>query len=112
MRISDWSSDVCSSDLGVKVRLDFVLKHPESLTEELIDIRHDIYAAEDYKRSVKNIMCLQDMELRQRNLLTMDELAKIEAPTLVIWTHDDPTATLEDGKKYADRKSTRLNSRH
>src|SRR3546814_14982666 len=46
-------------------------------------------------------MCLQDMELRQRNLLTMDELAKIEAPTLVIWTHDDPTATLEDGKKYA-----------
>src|SRR3546814_6090642 len=70
-RISDWSSDVCSSDL-------FVLKNPEALTEELIDIRHDIYAAEDYKRSVKNIMCLQDMEIRQRNLLTMEELAKIE----------------------------------
>src|SRR3546814_59543 len=94
-RISDWSSDVCSSDL-------FVLKNPEALTEELIDIRHDIYAAEDYKRSVKNIMCLQDMEIRQRNLLTMEELAKIEAPTLVVWTHDDPTATLEDGKNYAN----------
>lgn len=87
---------------GVRIRLDFVLKHPESLTEELIDIRHDIYSAEDYKRSVKNIMCLQDMEIRQRNLLTQAELAKVEAPTLVVWTHDDPTATLEDGKNYAN----------
>src|SRR3546814_13170034 len=50
---------------GVKVRLDFVLKNPEALTEELIDIRHDIYAAEDYKRSVKNIMCLQRSEERR-----------------------------------------------
>src|SRR3546814_20250940 len=66
---------------GVKVRLDFVLKNPEALTEELIDIRHDIYAAEDYKRSVKNIMCLQAMEIRQRTMLTMKKLAKNKAPT-------------------------------
>jgi 2-hydroxy-6-oxonona-2,4-dienedioate hydrolase len=42
------------------------------------------------------------MEIRRRNLLTDDELAKIKAPTLVVWTHDDPTATLSDGRKYAD----------
>lgn len=87
---------------GVRARLDFVLKNPEALTDELIDIRHDIYAAEDYRRSVKNIMCLQDMEIRQRNLLTVEELAKVAAPTLVVWTHDDPTGSLDDGRRYAD----------
>ncbi|MDB5713947.1 MAG: alpha/beta hydrolase [Sphingomonadales bacterium] len=87
---------------GVRARLDFVIKNQEALTDELIDIRHDIYATDDYKRSVKNIMCLQDMEIRQRNLLTEDELSKIEAPTLVVWTHDDPTASVSDGRRYAD----------
>jgi 2-hydroxy-6-oxonona-2,4-dienedioate hydrolase len=87
---------------GVRMRLDFVLKNPGSLTEELLDVRHDIYSAPDYQKSVCNIMCLQDMEIRRRNLLTADELARIEAPTLVVWTHDDPTATLSDGRKYAD----------
>lgn len=87
---------------AVKLRLEFVLKNREALTAELLDIRHDIYSAPDYQKSVRNIMCLQDMEIRQRNLLTAEELAKIKAPTLVVWTHDDPTATLSDGKKYAD----------
>lgn len=87
---------------GVKLRLEFVLKNPAAMTEELIDIRHDIYSAPDYQKSVRNIMCLQDREIRRRNLLTADELAKIKAPTLVVWTHDDPTATLSDGRKYAD----------
>lgn len=87
---------------GVRARLDFVIKNREALTEELIDVRHAIYSSDDYKRSVKNIMCLQDMEIRQRNLLTEDELARIKAPTLVVWTHDDPTATTSDGRKYAD----------
>jgi 2-hydroxy-6-oxonona-2,4-dienedioate hydrolase len=87
---------------AVKLRLEFVLKNPAAMTEELIDIRHDIYSAPDYQKSVRNIMCLQDMEIRRRNLLTAEELAKIKAPTLVVWTHDDPTATLSDGRKYAD----------
>jgi 2-hydroxy-6-oxonona-2,4-dienedioate hydrolase len=87
---------------AMKLRLQFVLKNPAAMTEELIDIRHDIYSAPDYQRSVRNIMCLQDMDIRRRNLLTVEELAKIEAPTLVVWTHDDPTATLSDGRQYAD----------
>ncbi len=87
---------------ATKLRLEFVLKNPAALTQELIDIRHDIYTAPEYQKSVRNIMCLQDMEIRRRNLLTKDELGKIKAPTLVVWTREDPTATLSDGHMYAD----------
>jgi 2-hydroxy-6-oxonona-2,4-dienedioate hydrolase len=86
---------------GVKMRLEFVLKNPEALTDELIDSRHNVYSAPDYQRVVRNIMCLQDMEIRKRNLLTIEELGRITAPTLIVWTRDDPTATLEDGRRYA-----------
>src|SRR3546814_8843310 len=39
MRISDWSSDVCSSDL--------VLVEPESVEEVDIFVRHDLQASDD-----------------------------------------------------------------
>jgi 2-hydroxy-6-oxonona-2,4-dienedioate hydrolase len=87
---------------GVKMRLDFVLKNPESLTDELVDIRYDIYSTDEYRAHIKDVMCLQDMEIRQRNLLRLEELQSIKAPTLVVWTREDPTATLEDGMRYAD----------
>src|SRR5690625_6377407 len=41
---------------------------------------------------------------RARNLLGPAQYGAIGAPTLVVWTSDDPTAE--------DRKSTRLNSSH
>jgi 2-hydroxy-6-oxonona-2,4-dienedioate hydrolase len=87
---------------AMRLRLEFVLKNRSALTDELLDIRYDIYSAPDYQQTVRNIMCLQDMEIRRRNLLTVEELARVKAPTLVVWTHDDPTATLSDGRKYAD----------
>src|SRR3546814_5482182 len=48
MRISDWSSDVCSSDL------------------------------------------LQEMDVRQRNLLHPEDLHKIRTPTLIVWGTNNP----------------------
>ncbi len=95
-------ASLMSGKEAVRMRLDFVIKNKAALTDELIDVRHDIYAAEDYKARIKDVMCLQNMEIRQRNLLQADELAKIEAPTLVVWTREDPTATLDDGLKYAN----------
>jgi 2-hydroxy-6-oxonona-2,4-dienedioate hydrolase len=95
-------ASLASGKEAMKMRLEFVLKNPVALTQELIDIRHDIYSTPDYQRSVRSIMCLQEMAIRQRNLLTLEELSKIVAPTLVVWTHEDPTATLSDGERYAD----------
>ena len=44
---------------------------------------------------------IEDPGIRARNLLTEREPAAIDAPTLVLWTRDDPMATVEDGRRYA-----------
>ncbi|PRC58406.1 alpha/beta hydrolase, partial [Mycobacterium sp. ITM-2017-0098] len=46
-------------------------------------------------------MALQDPEIRARNLLGPNEYGAITAPTLVVWTSDDPTADVEEGRRMA-----------
>lgn len=87
---------------AVRQRMAFVIKDPANITEELIDLRAAIYAQPDYQRNVPNLFCLQDPDVRARNLLTVEELGRIAVPSIVVWTRDDPTATVADGKRYAD----------
>jgi len=87
---------------AVRARLEFVIKDKALVSEELVEARWRIYQQPDYKAALPHILCLQDMEVRARNLLNEEELAQITARTLVLWTEDDPTATLADGKRYAD----------
>jgi len=87
---------------AVRERLAFVIKDPVNLTDELIDTRWAIYQQPDYQAALPNILCLQDPDVRARNLLTEEELSGVAAPALVVWTEDDPTASVDDGRRYAD----------
>lgn len=89
-----------SGSEGVRERMKFVIHDPALVTEELVQVRWQIYSRPDFAQAVKNINALQDMERRQRNLLTADELARVRAPTLVVWTDNDPTAPLSKGREY------------
>lgn len=72
-------------------RLHLLMHNPEKdVSEELVDIRHTIYHQPDFVANIHNLLSLQNMEIRQRNLLRPDDLAKIEAPTLVVWGSQNP----------------------
>ena len=46
-------------------------------------------------------MCLQEMSIRRRNMITAVQYSAIRSPTLVVWTSHDPTATPEEGRQIA-----------
>src|SRR3546814_4012640 len=91
MRISDWSSDVCSSDLT------YLLGCPETRKAVLID---------------------PVLETIERDLAALQELDLELAYTLETHVHASPTyrpvqdLVPEARQGHADRKSTRLNSSH
>jgi 2-hydroxy-6-oxonona-2,4-dienedioate hydrolase len=85
---------------GVRERLKFVIDDPANVTDELVDSRWRIYAQPEYRAALPNINALQDMARRERNLLTTEELGRIKAPTLIVWTDHDPTASLAKGREY------------
>jgi 2-hydroxy-6-oxonona-2,4-dienedioate hydrolase len=82
---------VASDDIELtRKRLRLLMADDANATEELVEIRHAIYHQPDFVANVGNLLSLQDMERRQRNLLRPEQLARVTAPTLVVWGRQNP----------------------
>jgi 2-hydroxy-6-oxonona-2,4-dienedioate hydrolase len=91
------------SDVRIRTRLEWLMADPKSVTDELVAIRQAVYSRPGFAESMRHILCLQDPATRRRNLVTDEELAAITAPTLVIWTSDDPSGPAKAGLEMAER---------
>jgi 2-hydroxy-6-oxonona-2,4-dienedioate hydrolase len=91
------------SDERIRTRLEWLMADPRSVTDELVAIRRAVYSRPGFAESMRHILCLQDPDVRRRNLVTDDELTAITAPTLVIWTSDDPSGPAKAGLDMAGR---------
>jgi 2-hydroxy-6-oxonona-2,4-dienedioate hydrolase len=82
---------VTSDDVELtRKRLHLLMADPADATEELVEVRHAIYHAPDFVANVDNLLSLQDMGRRRRNLLTPEELGRITQPTLIVWGRQNP----------------------
>jgi 2-hydroxy-6-oxonona-2,4-dienedioate hydrolase len=91
------------SEERIRARLEWLMADPSSVTDELVDIRRTLYSRPGFAESMRHLLCLQDVEVRTRNLLTDDELASITAPTMVVWTSDDPSGPAAEGRAIRER---------
>ena len=83
-------------------RLQLLMHDPADATEELVDVRHRIYHRPEFVENIENLLCLQDMETRQRNLLTAEQLGAISAPTLVVWGRNNPFGEVPEATAMAE----------
>lgn len=82
---------VTADDLDLtRRRLRLLMADPKDATEELVTVRHAIYHLPDFAANLDNLLCLQDMETRLRNILRPEDLAGITVPTLIVWGRDNP----------------------
>jgi 2-hydroxy-6-oxonona-2,4-dienedioate hydrolase len=91
------------SEERVRARLEWLMADSASVTDELVAVRRGVYGRPGFAESMRRILCLQDPEVRRRNLVTDAELAAITAPTLVIWTSDDPSGPAKAGLDMAEQ---------
>lgn len=92
-------------------RLNLLMHDPAAnVSDELVEVRHRIYHAPDFVENVDHLLCLQNMEVRQRNLLRADTLAKLgDIPTLVIWGNQNPFGDVPEARKmHEDIPNSRL----
>ena len=54
-----------------------------------------------FAESMRHILCLQDPEIRRRNLITDAELAAVPHGALVVWTSNDPSGPAAAGMDMA-----------
>jgi len=87
---------------AVRTRLEWLMADASSVTDELVDVRRGVYSQPGFPDSMRHLLCLQDPEIRQRNLVTDEELTSIAAPAVVVWTSDDPSGPAGEGMKMAE----------
>lgn len=83
---------------NVKTRLEWLMYDKSHVTDELIQTRYNIYTQPSYQKAVYNIVCLQDLEVREKYSWDPSWCNKINVPTLLVWTDHDPTSTVEEAK--------------
>ncbi len=91
------------TDERIRARLEWLMADPATVTDELVAIRRAIYSQPGFPASMRHILCLQDPEVRRRNLITDEELAAVPNGAMVIWTSDDPSGPAQAGMEMAEK---------
>lgn len=86
----------------IRARLEFLMYDKATVSDDLIETRRAIYSQPGFAETMRRIMCLQDMKVRSHNMITEEQYRSIKAPTLVVWTSHDPTATPEEGRQISE----------
>jgi 2-hydroxy-6-oxonona-2,4-dienedioate hydrolase len=87
----------------IRARLEWLMADPAVVTDELVAIRRAIYSRAGFAESMRHILCLQDPDVRRRNMITDADLSAVPGPTLVIWTSDDPSGPAGAGLEMAEK---------
>ena len=85
----------------VQARIKWLMADKSKDYDDLVASRQRIYRQAGFVAAMSDIMALQDPEIRARNILGPAEYGSITAPTLVLWTSDDPTADVTEGRRMA-----------
>ena len=85
----------------VASRIKWLMADKSKGYDDIVASRQRIYRQPGFVAAMKDIMALQDPQIRARNLLGPDDYGAIKAPTLVVWTSDDPTADVDEGRRIA-----------
>lgn len=85
----------------VQPRIAWLMADKTKTYDDIVASRLAIHTQPNYASALSDSLALQDPDIRARNLLTADDYGRIAAPTLVLWTSDDPTADVAEGKRIA-----------
>lgn len=71
-------------------RLELLMHDPADVSDELVDVRHAIYHRPQFVAGIDELLCLQQMDNRTEDLLSPEQMARIAAPTLIVWGAQNP----------------------
>lgn len=86
----------------IKGRLEWLMHDKAHVNDDLVATRQAIYSQPAMKQAIHNILALHTPEAREFYAIKPEQWKALKAPTLVLWTDNDPTATVEVGQQLAD----------
>ncbi len=85
----------------IQKRLEWLMATPDRVTEELIDLRYALYTRPDTQASLTDVFANSFQRPSSPWSIPESDLAKIKAPTLVLWSDKNPGAGPDAGERIA-----------
>jgi 2-hydroxy-6-oxonona-2,4-dienedioate hydrolase len=101
-RIREDSLDAVRSPTAESVRRRVQLLMPDP-PDELVACRLRIYSQADAVEKTERLLCLQDPDVRARNLLQDEDLRQVRQPTLLVGGSDDVVVPLDAVERMAEQ---------
>ncbi|SFR23840.1 2-hydroxy-6-oxonona-2,4-dienedioate hydrolase [Lentzea waywayandensis] len=96
MRDSTMAAVLDPSEETVRRRVEFLFHHKEMVTDELVNLRRQVYSRPGFVQAITNTLVLQDPLVRKDFAWDPAWVGKVAAPTLLLWTSHDPTGGLDE----------------
>jgi 2-hydroxy-6-oxonona-2,4-dienedioate hydrolase len=96
MRDSTMAAVRDPSDETVRRRVEFLFHHKEMVTDELVNLRRAVYSRPGFVQAITNTLVLQDPVVRADFAWDPSWVGQVVAPTLLLWTDNDPTGGLDE----------------
>lgn len=94
---------VLTDDVALtRTRLELLMYDRENVSDELVDVRHAIYHRPEFVANIDHLLCLQDLAKRTEDLLTAEQMARIAAPTLIVWGAQNPFGDVPEAQRMHD----------
>lgn len=95
--LADPSADV------IRKRLEWLMKEPSSVTDELVDTRRILWSRPDSQESLRSVFENSfGAGLGEEYRLEEGDLGSFPAPALVLWTDGNPGVGVDAGRRLAD----------
>jgi 2-hydroxy-6-oxonona-2,4-dienedioate hydrolase len=86
---------------NIKPIFDHLIHDPHNRIDDIIAVRQAIYKLPNMVETMQHVLCLQDPEVRRRNLLSEDEWRSIQVPSLVVGSLADKDEYLKTARRVA-----------
>lgn len=83
-------------------RLELLMHDSKNVSDELVDVRHAIYHRPEFVAGIDELLCLQKMENRVEDLLSAEQMARIAAPTLIVWGAQNPFGDVPEANRMQE----------
>jgi 2-hydroxy-6-oxonona-2,4-dienedioate hydrolase/2-hydroxy-6-oxo-6-(2'-carboxyphenyl)-hexa-2,4-dienoate hydrolase len=86
----------------VRTRLEWLVLKPETVTDELVDVRYRIYTLPDSRAAMPKLVEQAPGAAGRPFMLTEADLAALPHETLIVWSDHNPTTPWEVGKRASE----------
>src|SRR5690606_25052198 len=87
---------------NIKPIFDHLLQKEEARIPDIIAVRQAVYRQPDMLTTMQHILCLQDPDIRPRDLISEDEGRSIRAPALITGSLADKDEYLETAQRVSE----------